>query len=94
MCEREERGHGEGVCVCATLLSDTLYPNGHTETDTRPGVWLCNKPMDLSAFVSEECGHGERESVCDTLLSIHHRQMVAQEQARDLGFGCAINQRT
>jgi hypothetical protein len=36
-----------------TLLSDTLCPNGLTESDTSPVVWLNNKPMDLSVCVSE-----------------------------------------
>ena len=39
-----------------TLLSDTLCPNGLTESDTSPGVWLNNKPMDLSVCVSEDRG--------------------------------------
>ena len=43
----------------STLLSDTLKPNGLVETSTRPGVLLCNKPMDLSVCVSEERGHEE-----------------------------------
>ena len=45
----EERGHGEGGDVCSTLLSDTLHPNGRPGTGTSPGVWLHNKPTDLSA---------------------------------------------
>jgi hypothetical protein len=50
-------GHGEGGGVYTTLLSYTLYPNGHTGTDTRPGVWLCNKPTDQSVCVIEEREH-------------------------------------
>ena len=46
---------GEGGVECATLMSNTLHPNGHTGTGTRLGVWLRNKPTDLSACVSEEC---------------------------------------
>ena len=53
----EECGYGEGGVPYGTLLSDTLYPNGHTETDTSPGAWLHNKPMDQRTCVSEECGH-------------------------------------
>ena len=51
---REELGHGEGVCVCVDLLSDTLQTNGRGGTDTKTGVWLCNKPTDLSGCVNEE----------------------------------------
>ena len=39
-CVSEECGHGKGGVVYATLVSDTLYPNGRTETGTSPGVWL------------------------------------------------------
>ena len=55
------QGTGEGNIegAHATLLSDTLQPNGHTGTDTSPGVWLRNKPTDLSACVTEKRGHGE-----------------------------------
>ena len=50
----EERGHGEGRGAYATVLSDTLQPNGRAGTGTRPGVWLRNKPTDLSACASED----------------------------------------
>ena len=56
-CVSEERGHGEGGGVYTTLLSYTIYPNGHTGTDTRPGIWLCNKPTDQSVCVIEEREH-------------------------------------
>ena len=89
------RGEGSGEGAHATLLSETLQPNGREETGTRPGVWLGNKPMDLSASVSEERGGMGRVGVGVLLCcQIHYIQIVAQEQARDLGFGCAINQRT
>ncbi len=45
-CFSEDRGHGESGGVCATLMSDTIQPNGHTGTGTRSGVWLRNKPTD------------------------------------------------
>ena len=45
-------------------LSDTRYPNGRTESGTRPGVWLYHKPMDLSAS-----GHGKGGGECTTLMS-------------------------
>jgi hypothetical protein len=68
----EKRLIGESFeCVfpCySTTVSDTLKPNGHPEKGTRTGVWLRNKPTDLSACVSEECGHGEGGVVYDTLL--------------------------
>ena len=32
----------------------TKHPNGLTGTDTSPGVWLHNKPTDLSVCVSKE----------------------------------------
>ena len=38
-------GEGGGVVGC---------PIGLTSADTRPGVWLRNKPMDLSSYVSED----------------------------------------
>ena len=94
------RGEGSGEGTHDTLMSDTIKPNGRTGTDTRPGVWLPNKPTDLSACVIEECGHGEGGVPYVTLLSelldcqIHYIPMVVQEQTRVLGFGCVINQRT
>ena len=60
---------GSGLSKYTTLLSDTLKPNGHTGTDTRPGVWLHNKPTDLSVCVSEDRGYGEGGVVYVTLLS-------------------------
>ena len=57
---RRCRGEGIGEGVHDTLMSDTLKPNGHTRTGTRTGVWLHNKPMDLSTSVSEERGYGEQ----------------------------------
>ncbi len=68
--EREERGYGEGVCVCATLLqSDTVQSYGCVKEDTRPGgVGLRQKPKDLSGSESEEGGHGEGRDVYATLL--------------------------
>ena len=42
------RGEGSGECTHDNLLSDTLKSNGLVGTDTRPGVWLRNKPTDLS----------------------------------------------
>ena len=56
-CVSEECGYEEGGDVYTNLMSDTLYPNGRSETGTRPGVWFHNKPMDLSACVNEECGY-------------------------------------
>ena len=41
-CVSEERGDEEGGGVYVTLLSYTLYPNGHGGTDTSPGVWFLN----------------------------------------------------
>ena len=38
-CVNEESGHEVCGGVCATLLSDTLCPNGHGGTGTSPGVW-------------------------------------------------------
>ena len=64
----EGSGDSEGAHV--TLVSDTLKPNGHTGTDTRPGLWLHNKPMDLSVNVSEECGHEEGGGVYTTCCQI------------------------
>ena len=60
------RGEGSGDGE-HTLMSDTLKSNGRGGTDTRPGVWLCNKPTDLSTCVSEECGHGDSGVVYSTL---------------------------
>ena len=65
----EQDLHGESGGVYATLQSGTLYPNGLTETGLRPGVWLSNKPKDLSAFVSEEHGHGKGGGMFVTVLS-------------------------
>ena len=63
------RGEGSREGAHATLLSNTLKPNGRSGTGTRPGVWLCNKPTDLSACVNEERGHGEGGVAYATLLS-------------------------
>ena len=59
--EREERGHGEGGGVYATLLqSDTVQPYGRAKEGTRPvGVEVRKKPKDLSASEREERGYGE-----------------------------------
>ena len=51
-------GEREAESAHVTLMSDTLKPNGHTGTGTRSGIWLRNRPTDLSVCVSEECGHG------------------------------------
>ena len=61
------RGEG-GEGAHATLLSDTLKPNGHTGTDTRPGVWLSNKPTDLSSCVIVDRRHGEDGCVCSSVV--------------------------
>ena len=68
--ESKERGHGEGVCVYATLLeSDTVHPYGRAKSDKRfVGVELRKKPKDLSASEREECGHGKGVGVDTTLL--------------------------
>ena len=68
--ESEEREHGEGRDVYASLLqSDTVQPYGRAKAGTRPvGVELRKKPKDLSASESEERGHGEGGCVYDTLL--------------------------
>ena len=62
------RGKGSGEGAHVTLMSDTLNPNGRAGTGTSPGVWLCNKPTDLSACVSEKCRHGKGGVVYATLL--------------------------
>ena len=67
--ESEERGHGKGVGVYATLLqSDTVQPYGRAKSGTRPvGIDLHKKPKDLSASEREERGYGEgvsTEDVC------------------------------
>ena len=60
--EREERGHGKGVGVYATLMhSDTLQSYGRTRAGTRT----------VSASEREECGHGEgvsKEDVRESTL--------------------------
>ena len=61
------RGEGSGEGAHTTLMS--LYPDGCGGTVTSPGVWLCNKPMDLSACVSEVRGHEEGGDVYGTLMS-------------------------
>ncbi len=57
------RGEGRGEGTHTTLMSDTLYPNDHSETDTSPGVWLFNKPTDLSVCVSEKREHESRRGM-------------------------------
>ena len=74
-CVSEERGPEEGGGVYGTQLLYTLYPNGHSGTDTRSEVWLLksllrlNKPTDQCVCEREERGHGEGVCVCTTLLS-------------------------
>ena len=65
----------------ATLMSDTLSSNGRVGTGTRTGVWLYNKPTDLSACVIEKRGHGEGgvPYATDTLYQIHCSQTVASD---------------
>ena len=74
----EERGHGEGGGACATLLSDTLQPNGRAGTGTRPEVWLRNKPTDLSACASEEREH---EGGAVVKLNSEKRMSTGDERA-------------
>ena len=56
-------GYTDGGCTVKQICLEYYWipltvglADGHGGTDTRPGVWLCNKPTDLSACVSEECG--------------------------------------
>ena len=60
-----------------TLLSDTLQSNGLTGTDRRPGVWLRNKPTDLSVCV-EEC---EDEEGVVVKLNIENRVSTGDVRA-------------
>ena len=57
-------GYTDGGCTVKQICLEHYWipltvglADGHGGTDTRPGVWLCNKPTDLSACVSEECGN-------------------------------------
>ena len=59
-------GSGEGVN--STLMSDTLWSNGHTGTGGRTGVWFHHKPKELIVSVSEECSDGEGGDVYPTLM--------------------------
>ena len=65
--EREDRGHGKGVGVYATLLqSDTDLTYGRVKAGTRPvGVGLRKKTKDQSASEREEREHGEGVSTED-----------------------------
>ena len=76
--ESEERGHGKGVGVYATLLqSGTIQSYGRAKAGTRPvGVRLRKKPKDLIASEREERGHGEGVGVCATLLRSDTVDMV------------------
>ena len=46
------------VCVCVLLccqiLNSQMVEEKHVRFGTRPGVWLCSKPTDLSVSVSED----------------------------------------
>ena len=60
-CYSEEREHGVGAGVNATMLSETLKVVGLAETAGRP-FWLRKKPMNLCTCDSAEREHGdERE---------------------------------
>ncbi len=61
--DREDRGHGKGVGVYATLLqSNTVQSYGRGKADTSPvGFELRKKPKVLSS--SEERGYGPFEFV-------------------------------
>ena len=59
LCAYEIQGHGVGVGVKSTLLSDTLQSIGLAEsTPGRSKVWFRKKPIDLWASESEEREHG------------------------------------
>jgi hypothetical protein len=61
VCDREEREHGVGAGVNATMLSETLEVVGIVEAAGRP-FWLRKKTMNLCVCDREECEHGdERE---------------------------------
>jgi hypothetical protein len=62
---------GRGKWRGCTYYSVVRNPGGHSGTDTRSGIWLRNKPTDLSACVSEERGHGEGGVAYATLLSAY-----------------------
>jgi hypothetical protein len=67
-CDSEEREHGVGAGVNATMLSETLKVVGLAEAARRP-FWLRKKPMNLCACDSEEREHGVGASVNATMLS-------------------------
>ena len=55
-CPWEREVERVDMLLCCQI-SDTLHPNSHSGTGTSPGVWLCNKPTDLSVCVIEERDH-------------------------------------
>ena len=62
-CDSEEREHGVGAGVNATMLSETLAVISLAESAAR-AFRLRKKPMNLCACHSEEREHGdEREDV-------------------------------
>ena len=73
--EREERGDGEGVGLCATFLKSRGLG----------GVGLRKKPKDLSASESEECGHWEGRDVYANLTSSLLRSDTVQAYGRAKG---------
>ena len=58
VCDSEEREHGVGAGVNATMMSETIEVVGLTEAVRRP-FWLQKKPMNLCTCDNEECEDGD-----------------------------------
>ena len=67
-CDSEEREHGMGAGVNATMLSQTLAVISLAESAAR-AFRLRKKPMNLCACDSEEREHGVGAGVNATMLS-------------------------
>ena len=66
--DNEDREHGVGAGVNATILSETLEVVGLGEVSRSP-FWLRKKTMNLCGFDSEEREHGVGVGVNVTILS-------------------------
>ena len=71
LCGWESDDHEDGVGpgTNSTLLSDTLWSIGLTESDVRETVWLWKRPMDLCRYESEEYDDGMGPGVNTNLFS-------------------------
>ncbi len=87
----EERGHGEGVGVHATLLTDTRrrVVSLAENAGRMPGVEL-REPRNLCERHPKECGHGEGVCTHATLLTDTRRRVISLAENADRMTGVEL----